>query len=455
MKYFNNIIFILAIMIISAALICNIIIVKTAKLIQIDFISEMDGFYLDYDNLDDDNKTKLNELLNSNNSTLYARLINSSNDIEIFYGFYGFLINNQSYIIEKNLIPKVLKKSSMSYNFYSKSNSNIEKDKNLCYSILNLLSEKPPLIQNYSDKFIKYLNESLYSIYESNTVFLSNSDKAEILYILLKNNMKNGELLLSNFLEDDNIYKISKEKQLAVLRSFDTCNSPQKYDIVNKLLDINDDDIIKQTLLIIDESFANKGISDKVYNKLNTSNKEIISLAMKKYKLINTNSRTDKDLAKFIQSISDEKLIIEGLNLISEFRDHNIYVYISRFVSTRNYSDKINEAAIKAMINTCYKEKPDRVLKHSNDIILNGQLAGKTAVINFYIKYNIDYEYENVINEFRKSLGNIEYDKLILDYLDFFRFTSGKDILKELSNSENEEIKDKAEKLLDLPVYRD
>ena len=97
MKYLNNIIFFLAILFATSALIFNIIIVQGDKVVKIDFLQSVDAIsFVSPDSQigvdsNDEITNKISALVRKSNPTVFSGLLKSKNPIEKFYGFYcGF-----------------------------------------------------------------------------------------------------------------------------------------------------------------------------------------------------------------------------------------------------------------------------------------------------------------------------------------------------------------------------
>lgn len=445
MKYLKSMIFFIFIIVMFIALWVNIIVVNSHKTPKTDIFASIDGIYFDLSLLNRDIGTRLSQIINSNKSAVFSKLINQKDPIQQFYGFTGFMKGNQKSAI--SYLEELLVSSKNVTIYY-----NGEKiESTLGYAILLLIKNMPENLTNRPiEGFYELSEEKVYNAYNS-SLFKNDPLYSESLSFLITEKYPViSKKIYEDTLSFDNLKSKSIEEKIKLSSMISTAPAEKKEEVIIDLLQERNDKISLNVLNSITETVS-KTITDEIYKIITTSNSnEVLSIAIKKYsQFLKVESIPNIEIFLKTLPASKEKIVMLCLEQIYDYGNESSYEFLKSFLET-NYSPQINLFALKTIIQTTYKTRQSYVLKTFLYIIKYYEI---TPVVVFTIKFFIDNKivsYNDMVLSRISRKENSDIKKIGIEYISNFKVTEGIGLLKELTNDDDSEVKNKATEVLQI-----
>jgi|GEM_PF-1725927 len=445
MRYGNKIVLVLFILILISALFFNIIIRSKTDTGTIDI--ELNAVYFDLSLIQDKElASKIDNFIRSNNKGAFKKIITKKdNEAAKFYAFCGLLNIDQKeagrylnkFLSNENKIDIILDESIT------------KKEYPVGYAVILLLNDLPKnlITNNPNDDFFSNIQDSLENAYNSK-IAEDNPDYKKILFnLILKKNEKLTENLLENLLNNESAIKnMTVEEKVNVSLALKSLPKDNKEKIIKILSNEANNDILINVLESIDENDTEKVARLTLKIFYDVYSKDIKILAMEKYGLILKSDSLDK-IQSIMRSTSDFDIRFTGLNLIKDYGDSSFYDYLKTYLKT-SYPENINLAALEAIVNTTYKDKPEDVLNTMSFILRNIQKE-KLAyyAVKFHVDNSIKINSSSIIYRL-KQMESKRMKELALVYVDKFKPDESVSLLEELANDSDDKIRLGAKELL-------
>ncbi len=421
----------------------NIIVVNSHKTPKTDVLSGFDAVYFDASFLNEDLSAKINQVVNSNKSAVFSKMLNQKDPVLQFYGLAGFMKSNQKSAL--NFINDMLVSSKILTVYFA--GKKIETT--LGYAVLLLLKEMPEELTNKPiDDFYSLTEDKIYNAYNS-SLFKNDPLYNQALTQLI--GLKYTELSKKIYKETvsfDNLKSKSLEEKIKLSTMLSTAPIDKREKILTDLLQEKNDKISLNVLTNINETDS-LAVSGEIYKILQTSvSSDVLKLAVKKYSLISKKSGIPS-LELFLKSLSPSKddLVLLCLEQIYNYGNESDYEFLKMFLET-NYSQEINLYALKTMIQTTYAKNPSNVTKTFLYII---RYYGVESVVAYTIKFFIDNgisSYTDMIISRVSKQDSVPLKKVGIDYIERFKLKDYAKLLETFSNDIDPEIRERASKVL-------
>ena len=449
MRLVKNVMFFVFLIVIFASLWINIIIVTSQKTTKLDILDTLNGIYFDDSELSSENISEINELINSNNSITFTKLIRSNNPIKAFYGFCGFMKGNQKQAM-KYLDELIISTKKVDIYVNNKQVKSI-----LGYAILMLITDFPDNLTNKPiDDFYAMSEKSVEKAYKSQVIKLNAEYNKQLVKLITKKYpsiasklSKTTTTTTVSVVETDLSSKTLEEK-VTISAGLASYKTDIKEKLILQLLNENDSRILANVLNSINAQDTSS-VADALFKKLpSQTNSDTIVLIIKKYAVIMKNNSLP-NIQEFMKSnLSSEKILFACLQEIYNYGDENYYEFLKLFLDTR-YSEDLNLLGLRTIIQTTYKSNPANVMKTILFIIryLESEKLAYYS-INFCMTNSIPEGAVSVILPRLQKKESVEMKKLAIDYIDKFSLKDGIPLIQELTLDEDVDIQEKAKALV-------
>jgi len=403
----------------------------------------VDGIYFDNSMLNQDMALKISEVINSNKSAIFSKLIKQKDPVLQFYGFVGFMKSNQKAAI--NYMEELIISSKKVIVF-----RNSQKfETTLGFAILSLINELPEGLTNKPiDDFYSLSEDKIFNAYNSS---LSKNDAlySQVLTSLITNKYSNiAKKIFKETISFDNLKSKSLEEKITLSTMINSAPITQREKIIIDLLQERNDKISLNVLDIINENDS-KNVADEIFQTMRSSiSNEVLNLAVKKYSLI-YKAVSIPNIEIFLKNIppSKESLVLVCLEQIYSYGNENSYEFLKMFLET-SYSNNVNLYALKTMIQTTYKTVPINVIRTFLYIIRYYEVEPVVIyTIKFFIENNVSDYHDMILSRIEK-MNSVNSKKIGMDYIEYFKLKAGINYLKYLSNDEDYEIKNRANQII-------
>ncbi len=407
-------------------------------------IFDLKGIYFDLSLIDNVSKAnELKEYINSENTANFSNVIlQKKNPIGQFYSFCGYLKANQ-------------KKSTKYLENLLLSTANIDiylnvHDKKINYplgfAVLMLIKDFPAeLIGTPDSNFYKDIENVLSRVYNSNLAKKNGEYKKELIALISEKNTK----LFKEIFKGDFVLKPVNEMSLNEKIEYSTVlsslNPVEKKEVIINFLNEENERILFNTLNSITEEDSIE-IADVILNLFYTNKSiEITKLLVEKYALL-LNEESLLQIRNFMKVIKDYQVLITCLEQIKKYGDNTYYDFLKTYLLQR-FPDEVNLLAIEAIVETTYETKPDDVLNTLVFLLRKGKEILAEYAIRLNIKNKLGIN-SNIILSRLQQRESENMEKLALEYIEAFNLKSSSDFLKELSTSQYEDVRKKADELI-------
>lgn len=443
-KHKRLIILILFVFIFFVAIYFNIYLTRS-KSLPSSTIFDLNGIYFDFSLIDDSNKaTQLKEYVDSKNIAYYSNIIlQKDNPIGQFYSFCGYLKTNQKKAIKylDNLLTSPTKVDI----FLN------EHDKKLNYplgfAVLMLIKDFPEnLIGLPGMNFYNDIESTLFRVYNSNFTKSNSEYKKELLSIISEKDAKLfKEIFKDEFtLKPINEMTINDKIEYSVI--LNSLNPGERNELIINFLSEENERILFNTLNSITENDSRE-IAEIILKLFYTKkSSEITKLLVEKYALL-LKKESLPQIKTFMSVITDYTVIKTCLEQINKYGDDSYYDFLKTYLLQR-FPDDINLLALEAIVATTYKTKPEDVLNTMVFLLRKGKEILASYAIQFHIKQKLRANSSIILS--RLSLRESEnMEKLAIEYIETFNLKSWGPLLIELTNSKYEEVRKKANELIE------
>lgn len=434
---------ILFIFIFITSLFVNIHVTKSTNVLSLD-IFDIDGIYFDLSLMDD--KTKANEIngfINSKNVAFFGSAIHQKeNPIGQFYAFCGYLKTSQekagrfldTLLLDKQKVMLYLDKDT------------ILKDYPAGYAYLKLIKDFPEeLAQKPGPDFYTNIESTLFKAYKSKLAEENSDYKRLLLKLIAEKNPGILSDVVKDFFAGKSISGMNEDEKIELSFLIYSLNDIERGKVTKAFLKENNEKILINTLNSIKENDP-KELGDAIKAVLiRSKSPDVLTVGIEKYGELLKKDAIET-IALIIKDSDNVNVIKSGLNKISRYGDDSNYDLLKLFLALR-YPEEINLVALDAIIKTTYKTKPDDVLNTMAFILRKGKESIAFAAVKFFIDKNL-YQNSGLVLYRLKQRESKEMDKLALEYIDFFKLTESGSLLRNLAQSNDPEIKDKAVKLM-------
>ena len=444
MKYVKRIFLFLFIIILFVSLLFNIIIINSKKIPQLNMF-KLDAIYFDLSLINDRDKAdQIYEFINSNNNALFSNVINQKeNPIAQFYAFCGYMKGNQKKAI-KYLDTLLLSQKKVNI-IIDKKNKKINYE--LGFAFLKLIKEFPEqLISSPIKDFFLEIEDALLKAYKSPMVENNQEYKKELLALISNSTPNLSKVVLGDLLKGKSIKDMPFNDKIEFSYILPSLPSDERSRVIKIFLTENNKQILLNTLNSIDEndsSTAAELILRLFYKKKSI---EVTQLAVEKYALI-LKKESLEQIENFMRVIKNKNVILICLEQIMRYGDDTDYEFLKRYLM-ESYSEEINLAALKAIIETTYKHNTEDVLNTMSFILRKSKKEALALyAVRFHMENSIKTNYGSVLYRLRQKESK-DMKNIAIKYIDHFNLKSGISLLEELSNEPDIEIQEKANKLL-------
>ena len=380
-------------------------------------------------------------MIYSKNTNLFLKLLDSENSIYKFYGICGLIKLKHSGT--NGYLDKLLVSNAKVDIFIN----NKKPQSTLGYATLILIRDLPEWLTNKpNETFYKETENIIQKAYNSELSKI-NATYKDTLFKLIADKYPSGFASIKKELDvDESLENKSIEDKIKISKLLDTLESKKRDIFIPALLEENNNTILINTIKSIKDN-DNRNISAKLY-KIIYSNKplEIINPAIEKYALL-LKKDSVLEIQRYLKNQTNEFLVVNCLNQISKYGNMDLsYEYLKLFLSP-SYGEKINEVALKTIIDTTFNEDPNNTLKTILFIINKGGLLPAHYAINFLYEKNLTYYTVQILTRFRKYESD-DMKKLSLKYIEHFKLVDGLDIVNKLLLDGNQDISQYASKVL-------
>lgn len=443
MKIFKNIIFFLFFILMIAALFLNIIIVKSRTTIKIDFLSKFDAIYFNEKDINPELINDLKDLLNSNQTSFFTRIIEDNNSIFKFYAFCGLLKSNQKLAI------RYLDKLLLNQTPVKIVKNDKKEDSTLGGAILLLIKDFPEWLANKpSSSFYSDSSNIIYNVYKSDIISSNPYYKNTIFSLINEKYPDVKELLKKEITVYDDIKNLSIDEKINISRNISSLPEDKKEKVVMDLLKENNPIILLNTIKSIDESFKDIGISSQLYNIIITNiTLDITIEAINKFALLRKRDSV-LTIQGYMKTTKNEKILTECLNQITKYGNKDTSYEFLKLYLAAPYTPELNLLALKTIIATTFKEDPVNVMRTLLFIISKGETLPAIYAIEFHITNSINYNHMLILARFNRFESS-DMKRLAIKYIDYFNVKDGIPIIENLVNDENVDISTKAKDLLE------
>ncbi len=447
MKYKNNIFLFLFVVFLIASLSVNIIIVRATTQNPDEDFFHINGIYFDLTLIQEQEKAeKILFFINTNNPSSFKRIISQKEkSIAQFYAFCGLMKSDEKKA--QKYLPDFLNSNTI-INIIIDSD-NIKNNYPIGYAVLLLLKNSPEkLSAKPTDNFFmdKNIENALVKAYKSNMAEKIQEYKSLLLETISEKNPELAKEILNNIDENILVTNMTLQQKLELSIALKTLPSEKKYNLIKVLLNENDDRIILNSL----NSIAENDSQDiaQLITKIFYGNYsgDIGKLAIEKYALV---LKKDSliEIKNYMRTARGTEIIIAGLTQINKYGEESNYDFLKNYLD-ESYSEKINVAALEAIVSTTYKNSPGSVF-NTMSYVLRWGLREELAyfAVNFYIKNNIKDNYGTVLYRLKQKESE-RMKKIALEYIEKFNLKEGAELLFELKNDPDTQISTKAKALI-------
>ncbi len=442
MRSTKNIIFFLFIILMIAALLLNIVILKSERTINIDFLSKLDAIYFKENSIPSDILADLKSFLRSNQTSLFIKIIEEKNPIFKFYAFCGLLNSNQRLAIK--YLEKVLTDNT---NVKMVINEKKE-DTTLGYSIVLLIKNFPEWLTIKSvSTFYTDSATIIYNIYKSD-FSSSNPVYKNMLYSLINEKYPEiSQMIKKETTVYDDIKNLSIEEKINISKNILNLPEDKKEKIILDLLKENNPTILLNTIRAINENIKDLRIADQLYNILiSTITLDITIEAINKFCLLRKNDSV-LIIQNYMKTTKNENILTAALKQIQKYGNKDTSYEFLKLYLASPYSPELNLLALETIVLTTFKEDPVNVMRTMLFIINRGETLPAIYAINFHIKNNIGYNNQAILARLNK-FENDDMKKLAIKYIEYFNLKEGIPIIEQLTNDLNQDIANSAKELL-------
>ncbi|OHD26818.1 MAG: hypothetical protein A2086_16345 [Spirochaetes bacterium GWD1_27_9] len=441
MRYIKNLMFFIFIVLIFISLWINIIIVNSQRTTKIDILASLDGIYFDTALMDKANFDKIDKLINSNNSAVFSKLIESKNPISEFYGFVGFMKSNQKAGVKylNNLLI-----STKKVNIYADGKKS---ESFLGYAILLLIKNFPEYLTNKPiDDFYSSTEKIIENSYKSQLIKNDEGYKNTITQLITEKYPSLSKTFALDVLNFDNLKSKTLEEKITLSTMLNSVPQDKREKILIDLLQERNDKITPNVLQVLNETDT-ANVANEVYQIiLTTTSVDIVTNAVKKYSLI-LKTQSIPNIQTYMKPIiNKDNLILVCLDQIYNYGTASSYEFLKLYLET-NYSPQVNLMALKTIIQTTYKTYPTNVMKTFMFIIRYYDIEPVVVyTIRFFIQNSISESSDAVLSRLSKK-ESLEMKKVAIEYISHFNLKTGLPLIKELANDSDSNIKQKAMEL--------
>ena len=301
------------------------------------------------------------------------------------------------------------------------------------------------LVQKPGPDFYTNIESILFKAYKSKLAEENSDYKRLLLKLIAEKNPGILSDVVKDFFAGKSINGMNEDEKIELSFLIYSLNDIERGKVTKAFLKENNEKILINTLNSIKENDP-KELGDAIKAVLiRSKSPDVLTVGIEKYGELLKKDAIET-IALIIKDSDNVNVIKSGLNKISRYGDDSNYDLLKLFLALR-YPEEINLVALDAIIKTTYKTKPDDVLNTMAFILRKGKESIAFAAVKFFIDKNL-YQNSGLILYRLKQRESKEMDKLALEYIDFFKLTESGSLLRNLAQSNDPEIKDKAVKLM-------
>jgi hypothetical protein len=451
MKYVRNVMFFVFIIIIFASLWINIIIITSQKTTQTDVLDTVKVIYFDKSKLPQETQDKINELINSNNSITFSRLIESKNPVKAFYGFCGFMKGNQKQAMK--YLDGLLISTKKVDIFVNNNKTNTT----LGYAILLLIKTFPEHLTNPPiEDFYSLSEKAISKAYKSQIVKISEEYNKQLVQLISEKypnitiqTTETTTTTTTTAISYDNISSRTPAEKITISSTLADLSPSIKEKAILQLITENNETITKNILNSLNDKDTQTA-AEAVFKILEKDNSyDTASIVIRKYSsILKANSITG--IQEYMKNnLTNEKILLVCLQAIYDYGNESSYEFLKIFLEPR-YTADFNLMGLRTIVQTTYKTNPASVLKTL-------MFAIRYLNVEQLAYYSIDFCMRNSISEGAVTVvlprlskkDTLEMRKLALDYIEHFKLKDGLTLIQELSSDSDPDIQQKAKDLLE------
>ena len=440
----KNIILVIAVLVVGAALILNIFISRPNTTRSYSVLKEIKKVYFSESDIPPENLIAFKDYINSPDPNGYVQALNLPNPIYKFYGICG-LIRLHHKMMSTQLANLLVNETGVTM-----VNNGAEQSGTLADATLRLVTDMPKwLVGQKYDGFYVEIAESLSMAFGSNYAANNKAYRNSLISLITQTNPTLLKELYAKLNIEEPYSSKTYDEKLALIRELDTCDAIKRKNSLTDLLQDKNGTLINGAINNIKETDDAEIAALLNPIMFNSAMGETIQLnAMEKYALI-LKADSIEEIQRFMKEKAGSKqsILLKGIEMISLYSNKSISYDFLKIYLAANFGDKVNEAAIKAIVKTSIQEDRDNVLGTMAFVLNKSSYSAAKYVIEWVLESEQFLLFRPTMERFRRY-ENDEMKMLAIRYIQFQKAKSGIDIITTLSTDPNPNISSAASALL-------